>query len=787
MSGRDIEALIDEGQRIREAGIRPYPSGEDKKPIRGLQWGPWAFKPPADDAQIAKWAANPKTLGWVGLCGAHDDGICCLDIEAPGLVIEDIRSLTLQAPTFCQYVSKSGGVHVWVEIVDFAEAGPVLTEKIAQRDTGQLDKHGNPIFDLLIEVRGASKNPANAGAYAQIVGPGRPGLRRAFRPWKITRADYETLIEPIRELDDWRPWRAARAAEKAANARNRPSRPLSGTSTADLILDAVATGVLSPEEILPEGWKHIGDEGRRQLIRRPDATSPTSGNVLEGIVTIWSSAVPWADPGEPMAPAKVLAESRHHGDFHAAMQAVEDAATGKPSAYSGWPSAVLEAVAANRQREREDYLAATSTSGAVQSSSSNDRVSETDETNDSANTGPRLWSGLELRESEPTRWLVRGQLPLAQVAVLIGDEGVGKSLWWVLVVAHITTGAGDDRLGIPPGRPRDVVLVLTEDAWTTDVRPRLETAGADLSRVHVLAEEEDGSGSAYLDRDRRVIEEAAEDLDVALIVVDAWLDTVGSGTQVKDPQQARQALAPVHRMAQTTGASVLLVAHSNRADDGNLRNRVGATGALRQKARVLLYAARPPETDDVLYLGPDKANGARLGNAIAYRLRVEQVRPASDDDPGTVARLQVIGDTGATMATHYARWRAEAHKREHPDADERAWRWLQAYIAENGIDAPLGRQVDAAEAKEAGRLEGHNPQRLAKVIKAHNGYAGPDGAGASWVYRLHLTGGITLKSSDQSSQTSQSSPSFERGSSTTNTDAPAPEAQILDFNERKSS
>ena len=392
-------------------------------------------------------------------------------------------------------------------------------------------------------------------------------------------------------------------------------------------------------------------------------------------------------------------------------------------------------------------------------------VSETAETAETAETGPRLWRANDLKPAEPTRWLVRGHLPLGQVAVLVGDEGIGKSLWWVLIVAHVTTGLACPALGLPARDPRDVLLVLTEDSWTADVRPRLEAAGADLGRIVVVAEDDDGSGSPIFPRDMPLITRGAEGLDLALVVVDAWLDTVDSGKQVKDPQQARQALHPWRNTAATTGASVLLLAHSNRSDVSSLRDKVGATAALRQKARVLLYAAQPPESQGVMYLGPNKANSMAIAEAIAYKVNVVQVRPATDDDPGTIARLSVLGRTGATMEDHHVKWRAAIRRAEHPSADDRVKPWLLAYIGKHGQDTPLGRKVAAKTAQDAAHANGHNPERLAKIVRAEGGYAGPDGPGGPWIYRL------PINSQRQSPQSPQSPQSQEHGEDWTETGA----------------
>ena len=66
---------------------------------------------------------------------------------------------------------------------------------------------------------------------------------------------------------------------------------------------------------------------------------------------------------------------------------------------------------------------------------------------------PRLWAAADLRPAEQPRWLARQRIPMAAVSLLVGDEGTGKSLFWVLIVAAVTTGRAVSEFGIPQREP----------------------------------------------------------------------------------------------------------------------------------------------------------------------------------------------------------------------------------------------------------------------------------------------------------------------------------------------
>ncbi|MCB0914361.1 MAG: bifunctional DNA primase/polymerase [Actinobacteria bacterium] len=348
--------LIEDGKALRDRGLRIIPVGADKRPVPGRRWAGDQLAPLPTDEQIEAMVRGWDTHGWAVLCGA-EDGIACLDIEGAGMAVPAIAAVAESAPETCRYTSPSGGTHVWLDVSDAV----LETGALARQDRGAEEENR---WAMLAEIRGASPVKEDgtrlSGAYAVIVGPGRPPLRADFAPWKVTRAEAEALFTDIRDVDEHGPWKAAREAEKAANrvvrvkhTKERTERLRTGTSTADVIRQAAEDGWLEPTHYLPDGWEYVGDEGGRQLIRRPGAESEQSGNVKDGIVVIHSTSVEWAEPGETMPVALTMAKGRHDGDFGAAMRAVEDAAAGKTSPYSDWPTEVLDAV---RQVKRDEGL-----------------------------------------------------------------------------------------------------------------------------------------------------------------------------------------------------------------------------------------------------------------------------------------------------------------------------------------------------------------------------------------------------------------------------------------------
>lgn len=289
----------------------------------------------------------------------------------------------------------------------------------------------------------------------------------------------------------------------------------------------------------------------------------------------------------------------------------------------------------------------------------------------------RLWAAADLAPAAQPKWLAKFRLPLASVALLVGDEGIGKSLFWVWLVAFITTGEAEPKFGIPARAPGRVTLVITEDDWSTTVLPRLIVAGADLDLITVICTERDGSGAPVFPRDIALVAES----NPVLVIVDAWLDTVPSALSVRDPQQARQALHPWREVATQTGAAVLLLTHTNRVASGNPRDRYGGTAELRKKARLTLFAQR--DNDGHLVVGPEKTNLSAPILATIFGIKPVQHFESSDDHDGMVPILEYRGESSQTAAAMVA----DSYEQEHGGGTKRprgAAEWIKGYLSGKG-------------------------------------------------------------------------------------------------------
>jgi hypothetical protein len=230
---------------------------------------------------------------------------------------------------------------------------------------------------------------------------------------------------------------------------------------------------------------------------------------------------------------------------------------------------------------------------------------------------------------EPINWLWRQRFALGKINVLAGQPGLGKTQLAAYMTGCVTTGRPwADGASCPRG---STIFIGCEDDAADTVRPRLDAAGADPSRVHILdwIEEMDIDGVPYrrlfdVQRDTDVLAAMARAIgDVGLIVIDpvsAYLGTMDSHKNA----EVQAALAPLQTLAHELKACVILITHLNKGGgDGAAITRVSGSGAFVAAARSAWFVAKHPEDDSRRILTPLKNN---IGNDLeGFSYRIEAV------------------------------------------------------------------------------------------------------------------------------------------------------------------
>lgn len=339
---------------------------------------------------------------------------------------------------------------------------------------------------------------------------------------------------------------------------------------------------------------------------------------------------------------------------------------------------------------------------------------------DSLTPAPSRLAVTRLSDVVPERvsWLWPGRIPAGKLVTLDGDPSLGKSTLALTFAGIVTTG-GTWPDGSVCAFTGDVVLLAAEDGLADTIRPRLDAAEADCTRVHAVEGvrvTDPDTGETFLRPptlgDVADLRELVVATGARLLVVDVLMAYLPSGTDSHKDQDIRRVLSGLASLAEDTGCTVLLLRHLNKAKGGDPMYRGGGSIGIVGAARAGLLVAADPDDPELRVLASTKSNLGPAPDALTYRL--------TDANAFGVARVQWVGtsnhDARALLADH------EHDRREDsPERDEAAG-WLADYLTEQGR-AP-SKEVKAASWKAA-RISERTLKRAAVelgVIYAQEGF-----------------------------------------------------------------
>lgn len=349
---RDARILID-------CGLRIVPVGKDKSP----NVSSWRHLPDPEHVhsqdEIRAWIADPRTLGWAVFSGRCSGGLLTLDVEAAGMVEPSITDAFHNGALSgrCQRRSPHGGRHGFVRITDVAvdgNPGDWHGEVLAKRRSST----GDAV--LLAEVRGERQ-------YTVVTGPGRPLLDADFVPHRMTRAEWDRMLAPMRDLHDPSTDRKLRVLQGGkSGGADRGTGGVKLHDTGAVLRQAVLEHPELWVKLLDPGWQVLGmypgieDGTSRVTLHRPDYGKPAasgaeSANADGAVLMVFSESVPWLPDRAKLGLSALdaVACAWFDGDYAKAQQQAEEVARmlvedgvavapGDP--FAEWPTWLLEQV-----------------------------------------------------------------------------------------------------------------------------------------------------------------------------------------------------------------------------------------------------------------------------------------------------------------------------------------------------------------------------------------------------------------------------------------------------------
>ena len=219
---------------------------------------------------------------------------------------------------------------------------------------------------------------------------------------------------------------------------------------------------------------------------------------------------------------------------------------------------------------------------------------------------------------EEVEWYYEGRVPLGSLTLLVGQAGLGKTMF----ACELSACGSRGQLGSPAAA---VIFATAEDSLAHTLVPRFTAAGADLDRVHFVSiRGDDGLETGLtLPEDNAVLQTAVEKTGANLIILDPVVGHLSGNIDSHKDHSVRRALAPLAALAESTGAAILGIGHLNKAHSTDVLTRLGGSVAFGAAARsVLLFGedSDAAEGSSERLLIHAKSNLGPL--AVATRLKV---------------------------------------------------------------------------------------------------------------------------------------------------------------------
>lgn len=578
------------------ASVIPIRADGSKKPL--VEWKKYQTER-ADEQQIRTWFTNTN-YGLAVICGSISGNLEMTEIE--GRVAENSRLLNAiddelerhrvdqiwaLLKSCYQEWTPSGGIHVFYRLAE----RPDGNRKLANAPS--TDESGNPIALTLAETRGE-------GGYV-IVAPSAGKVHATGEAWQLVTGSVEQISFVERDVRDTihQALHAALDSMPPEPERVAPSYDQDWKPETTRPGDAWS-GVTPWRDILePHGWTYSHSHAGSDFWTRPgkEVRAGISASTREdGNLYVWSSSA--GLPTEhPITKLYVLAHYEHHGDIAAAAGALRKLGYGE-----------------DRNHVDSDFYADYPTK---QTSPKGPEGGSEGATIRTTTLRIRPASSFTIKR---VRWLWDGRVPLGELTLVPGREGVGKSLMLAKTAADITRGLLPGEFF---GQCRPVFYVASEDSWNHTIAPRMKAAGANMDLIFCIDVDpisELPPGAPILPRDCEDIAEMAREVKAGALMLDPIVSLVEGGYDTYKAPDLRRVLEPLRRAADYADLGVMALVHFNKSSGTDISSKIAGSRAWVEVARAAIAVARMPQEE------PDESNEETFFQEPRNRVVVSQIK-----------------------------------------------------------------------------------------------------------------------------------------------------------------
>ena len=322
-------------------------------------------------------------------------------------------------------------------------------------------------------------------------------------------------------------------------------------------------------------------------------------------------------------------------------------------------------------------------------------------------------------EIEPVVWAWeddgQGRIPAGSLGLFAGREGTGKSsflIWLTATDHHGRTARNRSRASRAASSTSRSRTRGSTRSCPGSSRPGRTSTSCTAPRFSSVEGE---TVSLSLPADNKLLEEAITGNDVALVALDPLMSAISDTLDTHVNRQVRQALDPLARLADRTGAVVAGIAHFNKSVSTDASSLITASGAFKDVARFIFAFADDQDGSKVI---TQTKNSLGLSNlpSLAYRL-INATVPTRKGDTN-VGRLILDGPSERTVQD-ILRVQAGNEPAEKTRADD--------YLRKALGDGPRRTKEVEEEAREVHGISKRTLDRARRDLRIPSAKGRPDG------------------------------------------------------------
>lgn len=221
-------------------------------------------------------------------------------------------------------------------------------------------------------------------------------------------------------------------------------------------------------------------------------------------------------------------------------------------------------------------------------------------------------------QTEKVSWLWYPYIPYGKITLIQGDPGDGKTTFILAVAALLTNGQAMPEMDEEKKEPETVIYQTAEDGLSDTIKPRLEGAGADCTRVIVIDEDEQ---PLTLSDER--LEQAIIRTQAKLLILDPLQAYLGGSVDMHRANEIRPLFKALAGVAERTGCAIVIIGHMNKMNGTKGLYRGLGSIDIAAAVRSILLVGRDKVNENVRVMAHLKSSLAPEGCPIAFELDKE--------------------------------------------------------------------------------------------------------------------------------------------------------------------